>query len=51
LFNPVCGSLGLAFIFGLFAIQSRAERNNFISSEEDWSRFRSQQLSRSDLSA
>jgi hypothetical protein len=38
---------GLAFMFGLVAIQSRAERKDLTSPEEEWSRFRS--LSRSDF--
>ncbi len=40
---------GVAFIFGLVAVQARSERNDLASPEKDWSRFRSRQLHRSDF--
>ena len=41
---------GLAFLFGLVAIQTRSERNDLTKPEKQWSRFRGQLLSRSDFS-
>jgi hypothetical protein len=40
---------GMAFIFGLVAIQARSERHDLTKPEEEWSRFLGQMLSRGDF--
>ena len=41
---------GVIFVFAIVAAQARSERNDLANSEEQWSRFRGQLLSRSDFS-